>query len=165
MSFDPIAICRILNEEGVEYVVIGGLATVLMGSPLPTEDIDVVPNRSDANLERLANALTRLNAKIRTAGEPVTAKLDAAFLANMPPMLNLITDFGIVDLTFQPSGPLEGFRGWNVRASSEEISEGLRIRVASLDDVIDSKEAAGREKDLRSLPYLKSLRDSRASDS
>lgn len=52
MNFDPVAICRILNEERVDYVVVGGLASVILGSPLPTEDIDVVPDRSDTNLTR-----------------------------------------------------------------------------------------------------------------
>lgn len=165
MNFDPVAICRILNEERVDYVVVGGLASVILGSPLPTEDIDVVPDRSDANLVRLATALRRMNAKIRTEGDPVEAPLDAGFLANMPFILNLVTDFGIVDLTFEPSGALRGFSDWNARASSEEVADGLVIRVASLDDIIDSKRAADREKDRRALPYLESLRDVRNSDS
>lgn len=165
MNFDPVAICRILNEERVDYVVVGGLASVILGSPLPTEDIDVVPDRSETNLVRLAVALRRMNAKIRTEGDPVEAPLDAGFLANMPFMLNLVTDFGIVDLTFEPSGSLRGFSDWNARASSEEVADGLVIRVASLDDIIESKRAADREKDRRALPYLESLRDARNSDS
>lgn len=165
MTFDPVAICRILNEERVDYVVVGGFASVILGSPLPTEDIDLLPDRTQENLERLAHALSRMNAKIRTEGEAVPARIDAAFLAHMPFMLNLVTDFGIVDLTFEPSGPLGGFKDWNKDASSEEVSDGLVIRVASLDDIIASKRAANREKDLRALPYLESLRDVLNSDS
>lgn len=45
------------------------------------------------------------------------------------------------------------------RASDVEIAEGLRVRIAALDDVIASKRAAGRAKDLAALPYLESLRD------
>lgn len=159
MIFDPVAICRILNEERVDYVVVGGFASVILGSPLPTEDIDVLPDREEANLERLARALSRMNAMIRTGGEAIPARIDAAFLANMPFMLNLVTDFGIVDLTFDPSGPLSGFQDWNQDASSEEVADGLIIRVASLNDIIASKRAANREKDHRALPYLESLRD------
>lgn len=161
MTFDPVAICRILAEEQVDFVVVGGFASVILGSPLPTEDIDLVPDRDDANLERLSRALGRLNARIRTEGEPVDAPLDAAFLANMPFMLNLVTDYGIVDLTFQPAGPAHGFAAWDRSASTEEIADGLSIRVASLDDIIASKRAADREKDRRALPYLESLRDTR----
>ena len=43
--FDPVRICEILNEERVEYVVVGGFASVVHGSSLPTQDIDVVPSR------------------------------------------------------------------------------------------------------------------------
>ena len=41
MEFDPFETCRILNEKKVEYVVLGGFAAVVHGSPLLTEDIDV----------------------------------------------------------------------------------------------------------------------------
>lgn len=165
MTFDPVAICRILNEERVDYVVVGGFASVILGSPLPTEDIDVLPDRAEENLQRLARALSRMNAMIRTDGEAIPARIDGAFLANMPFMLNLVTDFGIVNLTFEPSGPLGGFHDWNRDASSQEVAVGLIIRVASLDDIIASKRAANREKDLRALPYLESLRDALQSDS
>ena len=161
MNFDPVAICRVLNEERVQYVIVGGFAAVIHGSPLPTEDIDVVPDRTSENLERLARGLQRLNARIRTDREPVPTVIDAAFLANMPFMLNLVTDYGIVDLTFEPSGPLRGFEEWNAGASAELVWEGLTIRVASLDDVIASKRAANREKDRRALPYLESLQEAR----
>jgi hypothetical protein len=159
MKFDPVAICTILNQEGVEYIVLGGFAAVIHGSPLPTEDIDVLPSRTQLNLENLARALRTMNAKIRTSGDPVEAPMDSAFLENMTTMLNLVTDHGILDLTFQPAGPTVGFEQWDANASSEEISEGLVIRVASLNNIISSKEAAGREKDIGALPYLRALRD------
>ena len=71
MGFDPVEICAVLAEEGVEFVVLGGFAAVVHGSPLPTEDIDIVPSRTDDNLERLARALRRLDARTRTSDEPV----------------------------------------------------------------------------------------------
>lgn len=157
--FDPVRICAILNEEGVDYVVVGGFAAVVHGSSLPTRDIDVVPSRTPRNLDRLARALKRLNAMIRTDGDPVPARLDGPFLANMPIMLNLVTDLGEMDLTFSPSGGLGGFEEWDVRAIIVEISEGLAVHIAALDDIIDSKRAANRPKDQMALPYLESLRD------
>jgi hypothetical protein len=157
--FDPVRICSILLEEDVEFVVIGGFAAVVRGSSLPTKDIDVVPSRDRLNLDRLGKALTRINAKIRISGEPVPTKIDGGFLANMPHMLNLVTDFGEIDLTFSPAGSTGDFDGWRRGATSEEIEEGLTVLVASLDDVIDSKRAANRPKDQMALPYLESLRD------
>jgi hypothetical protein len=100
-----------------------------------------------------------MNAKIRISGEPVPTKIDCGFLANMPLMLNLVTDFGEIDLTFSPAGSTGDFDGWRRGATSEEIEESLTVLVASLDDVIDSKRAANRPKDQMALPYLESLRD------
>lgn len=87
------------------------------------------------------------------------APIDAGFLRAMPFMLNLVTDFGDVDLTFAPAGGLDGFDGWNDGAVEVEIGPGLLVRIGSLDDIIDSKRAAGRPKDERAIPYLESLRD------
>ncbi len=157
--FDPVRICTILNEEGVEYVVVGGFAAVAHGSSLPTRDIDIVPSREPSNLDRLGLALRRMNALIRTSDEPVAAPMDGAFLANMPFMLNLVTDFGEMDLTFSPSGGLGGFDGWHANSIVVDIAEGLPVHIAALDDIIASKQAANRPKDQRALPYLESLRE------
>ena len=74
-------------------------------------------------------------------------------------MLNLVTDLGDVDLTFTPSGGLGGFDEWSAQAIVVEIAAGLSVRIASLDDIIDSKRAANRPKDQMALPYLESLRE------
>jgi hypothetical protein len=54
---------------------------------------------------------------------------------------------------------LDGFDGWDARAVDVEIAPALVVRVAALDDIIDSKRAAGRAKDEHALPYLESLLD------
>jgi hypothetical protein len=158
-EFDPFEMCRILNDENVDYVVLGGFAANLLGSPITTRDLDVIPDRAKDNLDRLGRALTRMNAKIRIAGEPVATKIDGPFLVNMPHMLNLVTDFGDLDLTFTPAGRAGDYAGWRLHSSPALIDEGLVVEVASLDDIIDSKQAANRAKDHLSLPYLESLRD------
>ena len=157
--FEPLRICQILNEEQVEYVILGGFAAIAHGSPLPTKVVDILPSRQRENLDRLGGALTRMNAKIRISGEPVPTKIDGAFLANMPHMLNLVTDFGEMDLTFTPAGRAGDFDGWKQGATPELIDEGLYVLVASLDDIIDSKKSANRPEDQMALPYLESLRD------
>jgi hypothetical protein len=157
--FDPVRICSILLEEEVEFVVLGGFAAIVRGSSLPTKDIDVIPSRDRSNLDRLGRALTRMNAMIRISDDPVPTKIDGGFLANMPHMLNLVTDFGEMDLTFSPAGSTGDFKGWKKGATLEVIEDGLTVLVASLDDIIDSKRAANRPKDQMALPYLESLRD------
>lgn len=159
MIFDPVEICAVLNDEGVDFVVLGGFAAIIHGSPLPTEDIDLIPSRSAKNLERLATALKRLGARIRTGDEPIETRIDAAFMLNMPHMLNLVTVFGDVDLVFTPAGELTNYEQWFERSRRAQLREGLIVAVADLDDIIASKTAANRPKDQRSLPYLESLRD------
>lgn len=159
MRFDPVEICAVLTEERVDFVVLGGFAAIVHGSSLPTEDIDVIPSRDVANLERLATALQRMGAKIRTGDEPVETRIDAAFILNMPHMLNLVTRYGDVDLVFTPAGALKNYEQWLERSRKAQLREGLVVAVANLDDIIASKTAANRPKDQRSLPYLESLRD------
>ena len=159
VTFDPRPICRALNAAHVRYVVIGGFASVIHGSPLPTADIDIVPGRDPDNLDRLGAALRGLNAKLRTAAGPVEAPIDGPFLAAIPFMLNLTTDFGDIDLTFEPAGPRTDHEAWNRDAIDVPIADDLIVRVASLRAVIDSKRAAGRPKDQAALPYLESLLD------
>jgi hypothetical protein len=77
----------------------------------------------------------------------------------MPHMLNLTTDHGDLDLVFTPAGPLSGYDQWRERARRAELHDGLVVVVADLDDIIASKVAANRPKDLRTLPYLESLRE------
>lgn len=100
-----------------------------------------------------------MGAKLRTEAGPVEAPIDARFLQAMPLMLNLVTDHGDLDLAFEPAGPRVGYAAWDEDASDMAIGDGITIRVASLQAVIDSKRAANRDKDLRALPYLESLLD------
>lgn len=157
--YDPVQICQILNDEGVRYIVMGGFASVIHGSTLPTRDIDLVPDGSEENLERLARALRRMNAMIRTSDEPVPAPIDARFLRNSEVMLNLVGDLGDIDIIFRPAGPLDGYTGWQNHSVEVEIAEGVSITIGSLDDIIESKRAADRPKDQAAIPYLESLRD------
>lgn len=71
--FDPVRICRILNGEHVDYVIVGGFAAVVSGSSLPTRDINIVPFRSSDNLDRLGRASGRMG---RSALMVVVASLD-----------------------------------------------------------------------------------------
>lgn len=157
--FDPVRICEILNEERVRYVVVGGIATVMRGSSLPTRDLDVVPDRRADNVENLARALQRMHAKVRTGDEALDARIDAEFLSGSTFMLNLTSDLGDLDIAFRPAGPLEDYDAWRSGAMEMSIAEGVVVLVASLDDIIASKRAANRPKDIAALPLLESLRD------
>lgn len=161
-EFDPVRMLSALTKEKVRFVLIGGMAAVLHGDVGVTIDLDVVPDREAANLERLARALRRLGARIRTEGQPEGLAFDcsAAFFGNLSPdsIVNMTTQAGDLDVTFCPSGT-QGFQDLRRDAIEIEAAADLHIMVSSLADVIRSKEAAGREKDRLALPRLRRLLD------
>ena len=157
--FQPIEALRTLASHQVAYVVIGGLAAALHGSPANTNDTDICPEGSPENLDRLAAALREMDARIRTDAEPDGLPLacDATFLARMK-MVNVDTKYGWFDISFEPGGFPEGYSSLVPHAVRFPV-EGFEVLVASLRDVIASKEAANRPKDHATLPYLYALED------
>jgi hypothetical protein len=155
---DPICLFQVLAEHRVEYVLVGGMAAVLHGSPTLTGDADIVPSPTPDNLVRLSTALTGLNARVRSLADPDGIAFDPhpELLASMA-MLNLTTRCGDLDLTFTPAGT-GGYDDLVDRAITFDV-EGTRVPVASLDDVIRSKRTADRPKDRAVLPVLEALRD------
>lgn len=157
--FEPELVLRSLNEHGVRYVLIGGYAAVLHGSPTVTLDADICAARDRENLEQLAAALRAVHARIRTATEPegVPVALDGELLSKMA-MMNFVTDGGAFDLSFTPAAFPTGYDGFVEHAVRYDL-DGLVVPVASLADIIRSKRAAGRPKDLAVLPILEALQD------
>jgi hypothetical protein len=152
--FDARSIIATLNRHGVRYVVIGAFAAQLQGAPIPrTRDIDVTPASDAANLKRLSAALHELRARIRTSDVPEGLPFDHDGPSlGRSRLWNLTTPFGEFDLSFVPSGT-EGYQDLRRRAHLID-SHGERVPVADLEDVIRSKEAAGRPKDIMHLPIL-----------
>jgi len=155
-EFDPKPALRILVEHEVSFVLIGGLAANAWGSPTITHDLDICYGRSRDNLERLAQALRSINARLRGAPEDVPFLLDAETLARGD-SFTFVTDVGSVDILGIPSGS-EGFSAL-VENAQEVRLWGIDLHVASLDDLIRMKLAAGRPKDLRMAEELGGLRD------
>jgi predicted nucleotidyltransferase len=146
---------HVLDRHGVRYVLIGGVAARLHGSPDLTEDVDITPERSGENLTQLAAALQEVGARLRGT-EDVDWPIDARALESAD-VFTLTTDLGMLDLCFRPSGH-QTYEELAAHAQTFEVF-GLEIAVASLDDIIESKTAAGRNKDLRALPTLRLLQE------
>lgn len=145
-----------LNRHDVRYVVVGGVAATLHGSPLRTGDTDICPDSRPDNLEKLAGALRELKARIRTEGVDggLPFACDAVFLSRST-LLNLETDAGDVDLTFAPTGT-NGYDDLVSRVARFDL-DGIVAPTAALLDIIRSKAAANRPKDRASLPVLEEL--------
>jgi hypothetical protein len=155
-TFDPLSALGTLLDHGVRFVLIGGYAGALRGSPLITGDVDVCYARDDANLERLVQALRALDARLRGAPEGVPFQLDARAL-KAGDHFTFSTSAGSLDCLGTPAGTT-GFADLDRRATDESV-DGLTLRVAALDDLIRMKRAAGRAKDRIALEWLSALRD------
>ena len=154
--FDPMAGLRVLVEQGVRFVLIGGYAAALRGSPMLTGDVDLCYARDRENLERLAAALSRLGARLRGVPADVPFQLDARTLA-AGDHFTFATDAGPIDCLGAPAGT-DGFADLSASATDEDL-EGLIVAVASLDDLIRMKRAAGRPQDRIAVEWLTALSD------
>ena len=148
----------VLDRHRVEYVIIGGFAIELHDVAVPpTRDVDLTPDTGGANLRRLATALTELDAHFRVPGGPpegvpVPGGISAEWLAEFV-TITMTTAAGPLDVSLRPDGT-EGYVDL-IRSHVVVEFEGRPVRIASLEDVIRSKEAAGRSKDFIVLPALR----------
>jgi hypothetical protein len=156
MDLDLARLFEVLHRHQVVYVLIGGLAAVFHGSPFPTEDADITPEADQPNLSRLAAALREINARVRTESLPegLPFGCDAEGLAAARTW-NLTTEVGDLDLAFEPSGT-QGYADLRRDATAAQLYD-VTVHIASLADVIRSKQAANRPKDQRVLPTLREL--------
>ncbi len=146
----------VLDAHDVRYVVIGGIAAVLFGSPYPTYDLDICPDKRAPNRQKLAAALNDLEAAewdphkrefVARSWDEVTLSVDKTWL--------LGTRYGRLDVLFEPAGT-RGFNDLARRRRMLEV-EGTDVPVAWLEDLIRMKEAAGRERNLQQVPTLRKL--------
>ena len=155
-DYRPDDVVRLLGRHGVRYVLIGGLAAVTQGASLVTQDVDVCHARDAENVTRLADALREVHAKLRGADQGLPFRLDARTLAKGD-AFTFTTDLGAIDLLATPAGT-EGYEDLARTADAFDLF-GQRVLVASLDDLIRMKRAAGRAKDLLAVEELGALRD------
>jgi hypothetical protein len=142
--FDSAPLLEVLAQHDVDFVVIGGVAGGAHGSSYGTYDLDVAYERSQENLERLAEALRSLDARLRGAPPEVPFILDAATL-EAGGNFTFDTRLGWLDVFAYLAGSPPYDR---LRADALAIEIGSqRVLIASLDHLIAMKEAAGRPKD------------------
>lgn len=154
--FDPLRIFHTLDDAAVRYVVIGAFAGRILGSPTLTRDLDICPARDRANLDRLAEVLRGLHARLRGVEAVVPVILDGRTLV-AGDAFTFSTDAGDLDVLGTP----QGTAGYDdlARTSTVIDLDGVRVQVASIDDLIRMKRAAGRPKDLVELEILGALRE------
>jgi predicted nucleotidyltransferase len=152
-------ILRRLTARGVDFVVIGGIAAVLHGSAQATYDLDICYATDSGNLEALGGALVELKAQLKGVEEQVPFVPDARTL-NRVEVLTMTTELGEVDMLARPSGS-PGFEALRRHADRFDL-DGFSVLVASIDDLIAMKSAAGRHKDLATVEELETIKRLRA---
>ena len=153
--FDPEAILGILLGHRVRFVLIGGIAARLAGSPVLTRDIDICYARDAENLVGLVAALRELRARLRGPREEVPFRLDVRTL-KLGDSFTFTTRHGDLDILGTPTGT-RGFDDLVANAEPVQIGES-EVLVASLDDLIRMKRASGRPKDRAMVEELGALR-------
>jgi len=144
-----------LLKHEVTFVVVGGMAGVLHGSRLVTEDLDVCAPLTQENLSRICDALRHLHPRFRMSpNRPPLPDQPAAL--NGFRNLYLITDMGQIDILSEIAG-VGGFAETLCHAVTVELG-GMSCKVLDLDALIRSKRALGRPRDLQAAVELEAIR-------
>ncbi len=164
MAFDPKLLLETLQEQNVEYVLIGGLAATLQGTTRLTKDVDIVYARSAANLARLCNAMNRFNPRRMVLGQPAgdVLRLTPEILREER-VVSLATDAGQIDLLDLPAG-FASFGAVRKFSEAKDVG-GLHITMLTIDGLIRSKETLKRPKDVQDVVELKALKEVEAAAS
>lgn len=140
-----------MAEQGVEFVVVGGIAANFHGSALSTFDCDVVVDLDQGNLNKLAQALSFLSPTFRHKIPPQS--FDEA-IAGKGGWKNIYLDTsaGLLDCL----GDIKGLGDFaECRSRSLEVDlGGFSIRVLTREALIAAKKAMGRPKDLLTVAHL-----------
>jgi hypothetical protein len=140
-----------LTTAGVEFIVVGGVSALLQGVPIVTQDLDVCYRRSPENVRRLAAALRPFHPRLRELPEGVPNVVDERTF-QMGANFTLDLEGEDLDLLAEMSG-IGGYDDI-VRTAVELDLPDHRVRVLALEQLIATKRAAGRAKDLAILPLL-----------
>jgi hypothetical protein len=161
---DISKLIAVLADHGVDYVVIGGVATQVHGHRRTTMDLDLTPDPDPKNLCRLSAALAELDARPAHsgAGEAEISVGDPERLAIASIVPPLHTRHGQIHILKEPKGA-RPFDEMRERPLVVDL-DGTEVAVVSLDDLIRMKRAAGRPRDLDDIATLAEVeRSGRAS--
>jgi len=131
-----------LAEQKLEAVLIGNAAAAMQGAPVTTVDFDFMFRDTPTNLRKLKAMAKSLDAVILWPFYPASK------------LYRMVDDATGLQADFMPKiRGVRSFEGLRSRACEYAIGR-IKVKVASLPDIIASKKAAGRDRDLAVLPVL-----------
>lgn len=150
----PSKLLHELTAAEINFILVGAYAAIAHGSQQRTDDLDICHERSPANYKKLMQVLGPLHARPVEIPLELKVPFDESSLAQGT-NFTLMTDEGRLDLLGELSG-IGGYKELIPRSTFMNFGE-IICRVASLEDIIRSKEAANRPKDRLALPELHAL--------
>ena len=142
---EHIKLYRALNEHGVKYLVIGGVASIVYGVPRATLDIDILIENSISSARKFLNAMKSI-------------KCGTAFLITPKKILEnevtIFKDYFRVDIFSKVKG-INFSSAWENR-SVKDVEE-TKVNFVSVENLISSKRATGRKKDKEDVKILKGI--------
>ena len=140
-----------LSSFKVEFIVVGGVSAVLQGAPIVTRDLDLCYRRTSDNISRLAAALSPFQLSLRGLPEGVPNFFDERSL-----QFGMNFTLEAEDESLDLLGEMSAIGGYDaiVGRAIEMAVAGHTVKVLALEDLIRTKRAAGRPKDLAVLPVL-----------
>lgn len=151
-ELDLRSLLESLSDHGVRFVVIGGVAVAAHGYVRATADLDLVPDPDPANLDRLIEALRSLETTLPTvSGRAFDPSTDASVLRRGG---NVTADtmFGGLDVV-QLARDVPSYSALDSQAIDTDLL-GVRVRICSLAQLREMKQAQGRAQDLADLENL-----------
>jgi hypothetical protein len=149
MNAEPLLnkVARALAANRLEAVMVGNAAAALQGAPVTTLDVDFMFRKTAVNLKKLKAVAASLNAAILKPYYPVSD------------LYRVVNDDEGLQLDFMAK--LDGVRSFESLRSRASVVEfaGHELKVASLADILNSKRAAGRPRDLAVLDVLQKTLD------
>jgi predicted nucleotidyltransferase len=142
---------RVLDEHGVDYLVIGGVAAQVHGRRRTTKDLDVTPAPDPDNFTRLAAALVALDAHPAGLG-PGAPTPTAEQLRLAPVVPPLTTRHGELHILNEIPGATV-YAEMRTRALSTDL-DGIAMQIVAVEDLIRMKKAVGRPSDIEDIEAL-----------
>jgi hypothetical protein len=153
--YRPAALVSALVDGGVDFVIVGGVAVILQAMPRFTKDLDICYSTAQENLDALGSVLVTLKARLRGVSEEVSFVPNGRTLRQTQ-IVCLTTPEGDIDLLVAPDGA-PPYKTLRRRADIMELS-GRRVRIASIEDMLAMKRAAGRPVDMVDVESLEAAR-------
>jgi hypothetical protein len=133
---------QLLNEFGVEYLIVGGYAVMKYGEPRYTKDLDVWVSNSAQNSARVVEALKKFGAPLehdQITPDTFSEKQVVYQIGIAPVRIDILTEITGVEFA----------DAWRKRVASAFF--GVPVHFISQDDLVANKQALGRNSDLNDL--------------